>query len=97
MKVLEKGTMPNGTAIQIEEWHENYSFYPYGSTLASYPKSKMSHEGAFSPKGNQPYRFHFNFNSKQEAKEAFENLKNGITELKDYIDYMHDPKYADCL
>ncbi len=35
MKVLEKGIMLDGTVIQIEEWNENYSFMPYGSTLAT--------------------------------------------------------------
>lgn len=61
MKVLQKGIMPNGTVIQIEEWNENYSFMPYGGTIASYPKSKVSHEGSFAPKGNETYRFQFDF------------------------------------
>jgi len=97
MKVLERGNMPNGTDIQIEEWNENYDFFSYGSTIGSYPKSKMSHEGAFSPKGNMIYRFQFDFKSAKEAKEAFENLKNGITQLADYKDKMYNPEYADCI
>jgi len=97
MKVLKIGKMPNGTEIQIEEWHENYDFMPYGSTLASYPKSKMSHEGAFAPKGNMEYRFSFNFASNEEAKTAFENLLNSKTVLSDYRDKIDRKEYADCI
>ena len=97
MKVLEKGTMPNGTAIQIEEWHEDYNFMPYGRTIASYPKSKVSHEGAFSPKGNQIFRCEFDFTSHKEAKEIYNNLLNGIIQLSDLKANIYNPKYADCL
>ena len=97
MKVLLKGVMPNGTPIQIEEWNENYSFVPYGSTIASYPKSKMSHEGSFAPKGNQVYRFQFNFYSDDEAKTAFNDLLSGVKALSDFKDKMYNPKYADCI
>ncbi|MFB7301707.1 hypothetical protein [Heyndrickxia sporothermodurans] len=34
MEVLEKGMMLDRTLIQIEEWSTDYSFMPYGSTLA---------------------------------------------------------------
>ena len=99
MKILQKGTMPNGTHIQIEEWNENYNFMPYGSTLASYPKSKMSHEGAFSPKGNQIYRFEFSFESDEETIIVFNDLLEGITELVDIKENLsgNSRKYADCI
>jgi len=97
MKVLETGVMPNGTQIQIEEWHENYSFMPYGSTIASYPKSKMSHEGAFAPKGNEMYRFSFNFTSYEETKKVFEQLVTGKKELSELKQFIYNPKYADCI
>ena len=97
MKVLTRGITPNGTPIQIEEWNENYGFIPYGSTVASYPKSKASHEGTFSPKGNEVYRLSFNFNSEIEAKSAFDGLKAGVKELADYKTNMDNPKYADCI
>lgn len=97
MKVLLKGVMPNGTPIQIEEWHENYDFMPYGRTLASYPKSKASHDGSFSPSKNQTYRFAFDFASHEEAKEAFASLMNGSKQLADFKGKMYFPEYADCL
>jgi len=97
MKVLEKGTMPNGTAIQIEEWNEDYNFIPYGSTIASYPKSKASHEGQWSPKANETYRFQFDFTSQEEAQKAFNELISGNKTLTDFKGNMYDQKYADCI
>jgi len=97
MKILEKGIMPNGTKIQIEEWNENYSFMPYGRTLASYPKSKVSHKGPFSPKGNVVFRCEFDFKSHEEAKEAFNELLAGTKELVDFKENLYYPKYADCI
>lgn len=97
MKVLKTGTMPNGTPIQIEEWNENYSFLPYGATIASYPKSKSSHNGDFSPKGNVTYRFSFNFTNNEESEQAFNNLLSGNKELADYKEHMEFKKYADCI
>lgn len=97
MKVLEKGIMPNGTVIQIEEWSENYSFMPYGRTIASYPKSKASHDGTYSPKANERYRFEFDFKSHEEAKEVYNKLLNGIIQLSDIKSNLYYPKYADCI
>jgi hypothetical protein len=40
MKILRKDTMPNGTAIQLEDWSEhNTPEYPdlYGLTIGAYP------------------------------------------------------------
>jgi hypothetical protein len=97
MKVLIKGIMPNGTPIQIEEWHEDYDFMPYGRTLASYPLSKVSHEGSYSPQRNKPYRFEFDFGSHEEAREAFASLMDGSKQLSDFKDKMCYPNYADCI
>jgi hypothetical protein len=97
MKVLKTGTMPNGTPIQIEEWKENYDFMPYGDTIASYPKSKASHEGSFAPKGNEVYRFDFKFDSTGECEAAFNSLLTGEKVLTDYRDNLYYPKYADCI
>lgn len=40
MKVLQRGQMPDGTEVQIEEWSEDYLFYAYGSLVAAYPKNR---------------------------------------------------------
>lgn len=97
MQILNKGTMPNGTQIRIENWNENYDFIPYASTLGAYQKSKVSHDGPFAPRGNELYRFQFDFKSEEECKEAFNSLINGDKELSDYRDKMYDKKYMDCV
>jgi hypothetical protein len=98
MKILQNGIMPDGTEIQIEEWNENYSFMPYGSIIASYPKSKVSHEGIYAPKGNQVYRFDFNFKSTEETKVAFDELVTGSKVLSDFINnFAGKPEYKNCI
>jgi hypothetical protein len=97
LKVLTKGIMPDGTHVQIEDWSEDYSFCSYGSTIAGYPKSKMSHEGAFSPKGNETYRFSFSFESETETRTAFDGLLAGTKALADFKAKINNPKHADCI
>lgn len=98
MKVLEKGIMQNGTAIQIEEWKEDYSFMSYGSTLASYPKSKQTLDGSFSPNRNEKFRFSLDFNNHEEAKEAYNKLLNGEMQLNDYAgNFKGDADYLECI
>lgn len=98
MKVLEKGVMPDGTEIQIEEWNENYVFMPYGSTIGSYPISKKSHmDRPFGPRDGKEYRFSFNFQSYEETKEIFNDLLSGNKALSELKGYMNDPRYSNCL
>lgn len=97
MKVLTKGITLNGVAIQIEEWSEDYSFMPYGNTIAAYPKSKTSHEGSYSPKANEKYRFAFNFNSYEETQNAYKALVNGNKDISDYKSFLSEKRYQDCI
>lgn len=98
MKVIERATMPSGTAIQIEDWHNDYpKVFAPSNTIAAYPKSKSNHHSSFSPKFNETFRASFNFPTALEAKEAFKQLTNGNKKLSDYSFFMWDKKYADCL
>lgn len=98
MKVLKVGKSANGVDIQIEEWHENYSFMPYGSKLAFYPESKATHKGRFAPKAGESYRFSFDFPSNEEAEAAFIALENGSSVFTDYLEYWDGkPEYKDCI
>lgn len=98
MKVVEKGVMPNGTHIQIEDWSEAYSCYPPADTLASYPKSKMTHEGSYAPKAGSTYRFSFRFADAEETKEAFSDLLTGRKQLSDFADQMAERlEYRNCI
>lgn len=98
MKVLKTGKSANGVDIQIEEWHEDYSFMPYGNTLAFYPKSKATHKGQFAPKAGKNYRFNFEFPSNEDAEAAFTALENGSSVFADYLKYWAgEPEYKDCI
>ena len=97
MKILKNGIMPDGTKIQIEEWQETYDFMPYGATVASYPISRSTHEGSFSPKAGESYRFSFDFETHEEAKCAFNNLISGNKTLVDFKEKFNGKKeYLDC-
>lgn len=74
MKVLQKGVMPDGAKIQIEEWHEDYDFMPYGGTVAAYPRNRKG----------EKFRAACDFDNNEQAKIAFENLISGEKGLKDF-------------
>ena len=40
MKIDRKGTMKDGTHIQIEDWSSDYSCYKKKRHIAAYPKNK---------------------------------------------------------
>jgi len=92
MRILEKGYMPNNTPIQIEDWSEDYSFKPYGSTIGAYPKSNQTLEGQFRPRLNKEFRFQLEFDSYEEALEAIYSLVNGTSELIDYEEHFSGQK-----
>jgi alpha-galactosidase/6-phospho-beta-glucosidase family protein len=97
MKVLDKRIIKDGTKIQIEDWSEDYSFYKYGYTLASYPESKRTHKGQFAPKEGKIYRFDFKFNSFQEVQQAFNELLEGIKTLADFKENLSRKEYQNCI
>lgn len=81
MKVLKTGKSAGGVDIQIEEWSENYSFMPYGSTLAFYPKSKATHKGQFAPKAGESYRFSFSFPVMKRQRQHLQSWKAATVHL----------------
>lgn len=88
--------MPDGTEIQIEDWHDNYTA-PYASTITAYPISKINCSGTYAPKKNARFRAQFDFPSEAETRDAFHTLISGAKKLDDYIPNLHDPKYAGCI
>lgn len=95
MKIITKGVTADGVAIQIEDWSEDYpSVHEYGDQLAAYPVSKHSvphfygQIGAFLrdyPKSGERFRLGMHFGSFCEAKQAYEDLTSGKTQLSDYV------------
>ena len=97
MKVVKTGTLKDGTNIQIEDWSEDYTFHNRADVLASYPKSKMTHKGAYAPKAGETYRFSFRFRSAEETNAAFNDLKEGRKILSDFKNYIDSNEYIDCI
>lgn len=95
--IVEKDLLPDGTKIQIEDWSTEYSFMPYGRTVASYPKSKANHKGDFSPKIDKLFRCAFDFNSHAEAKNAYDELLSGSKTLSDYKNFLQYKENQNCI
>lgn len=98
MKVIETNKLSDGTAIHIENWNADYpDVFPENGTVAAYPISKYTLPGAFAPKAGEGFRAQFDFDSAEQAKEAFDSLVNGEKLLANYIDHLYYSKYAPCL
>lgn len=98
MEIMQKGKLPNGTNIQIEDWSKDYSFKSYGSTIAAYPISNHSLDGQFSPKKGRSFRFQLDFKNYEEAQEAFKKLVSGERTLKDYSsNFRGNEEEFDCI
>lgn len=97
MIILQKGRMPDGTAIQIEDWSKSYSFYEYGSTIGAYPVSKMGYDGQFSPRKGRTWRMQYDFQNEAEARKIFSELIEGTKTLKDIENNLYDKRYKDCV
>lgn len=71
MKIIEKAFTSNEFLIQLEDWREDFAFKPV--PVAAYPK------------GNWRCRFRAacDFNTMEEAKAIFEQLRNGDTSIFD--------------
>ena len=92
MQIIKKGTTPDGTSLQIEDWSEDYTSYNKNATISFYP---MAQENIYRedkphwtpyPKRGETFRASFNFDTEAEALEAFVLLENGCRFFMDYID-----------
>lgn len=107
MRIIKKGVMPDGTAIQIEDWSENYSCYTKCGTVAAYPIAKASIQKTtrggcyggswYYPEANRKFRASFNFDCGICAELVFDKLISGEAQLKDFAEYIDNPEHAQCL
>lgn len=74
IRVLKRGMTPDLIEIQIEDWSKDYSFMPYGRTIAIYPKNRY----------NKKFRAEEDFKRHEEAERVFKNLVLGINTLADF-------------
>ena len=93
MKIIRKGTTPNGTDIRIEDWSETYpGTFKKNATIGFYPMAihdiydeENPHFPAY-PKRGETFRSEFDFNTEEEAKEAFDSLQSGEKSFMDFLD-----------
>ena len=97
MVVLKTGIMEDGTKIQIENWNGGYPSLPYGNVIGSYPVSKNSLQGQFSPKLGKSFRCAFSFQNEEETEIAFNDLLSGGKVLNDFKEYIENKEYVACL
>lgn len=80
--------MPDGTAIQLENWEDAYSDHPeLWWTIGAYPVAVHGSDRLFGPhRKGENFRLTISFEKDYEAVEAFEKLNRGEAELLDYRD-----------
>lgn len=87
-KILETTETPDGTVIQLEDWHmENTEKFPnlYGYTIGAYPVAK---NGSYFIRKNEKFRLTISFNNytgytDEMVLADYEKLKFGIITLED--------------
>lgn len=93
MKVLQKGTLPDGTKIQIEDWSQTYANMPYAGTVATYPTATQSgDQNRFEPQRGDKFRLAFDFESTEAAAKCFEQLTSGKMQLADFAEHLDRPQ-----
>lgn len=94
MKIIEKSKMPDGTEIQLEDWHgKNTKDYNdlYGYVIGVYPVAKNSGRLGWVKSGER-FRISISYNkfanyTDEMVLNDFEALKNGKKTLSDLKDH----------
>ena len=94
MKIIEKSKMPDGTLIQLEDWHDkNTKDYIdlYGYEIGAYPVAKNSGCCGW-VKSGEKFRISISYNkyanyTDEMVLSDFESLKNGEKKLSDLKDH----------
>ncbi|MDF2880216.1 MAG: hypothetical protein K0R54_773 [Clostridiaceae bacterium] len=98
---IEKSIKKNGgVRVQLEDWSDDYpNVHAYADVVGTYPISKKSlfKGGLEYPKLNQSFRCALKFPSTEEARDAFNKLVNGETNILDYVTYFEQEELVDCL
>lgn len=90
MKIIDKAILPDGTKIQLEDWHsENSEKYPdlHGYTIGAYPIAKNTSSSGWIRKG-ETFRLGIARNEYKKYTDDmvltdYEALKNGTKTLAD--------------
>lgn len=99
MQILNKAVMPDGTKIQLEDWHdENTKEYPdlHGYTIGAYPIAKNTNNRGWIRNG-EPFRLTIAQNkyrnyTDENVLSDYEALKIGYKTLADLREYFWNNK-----
>lgn len=89
-KIIEKGVMPDGTEIQIEDWSAVYPGTKYAWMIGAYPIAKHSSDRPFGPRKGKIFRCGLEFRTEAEARGAYDRLMNGAR-LTDFRNRFWNP------
>ena len=94
MKLIKEGTMPNGTKIYLEDWHDDYpSIFPANDCVAAYPiakESRLRYDSYCYPHIGKSFRLDCHFDSALAAEQAFQALQSGEKSFKDFAEFAWD-------
>lgn len=91
MQVIKRSKMPDGTAIQIEDWRQSYNSIKTLS-IAAYPIAKESND--FMIHRNKTFRLELSrFSSDDKVLDLFHKLESGKITLKKCVGYFRDSDY----
>lgn len=71
MKILNQTVLDDGTLVRLEDWNENFPFYPYGTTISAYPKRYLQ------------IRAQADFQTHADAKAIYDKLVQGALKITD--------------
>ena len=98
MEVLERAETPDGIKIQLEQWE---STFKNSLVIGAYPLCKALPQGkvAYFTDLYRPMRvtINRNFESDEAIKTAFESLKSGEKEIKDFEKNFWDLWQINCI
>lgn len=96
MRILQQTTV-NGVLMRLEDWQDDFPFFPFADTLGLYPIARRSGEGLFTPRKGKEFRLALVFESTEQALKAYYSLKDGTTTIEDYAENARPTGYTEYL
>lgn len=82
MEIIKKATMPDGTAISLEDWRKVYPYLYDNFTIGAYPICQNTVSNWI--RNGEAFRLSISrFNADDDVKQIFDDLANGKITLAD--------------
>jgi hypothetical protein len=95
MTIVDKGVMPDGTEIQLEDWRQDYDNL-FGYMIATYPIAKNTGKRGW-VRGGREFRLSITINECKNydaVKAEYDALIRGEKTLEDMAQYFYDGERA---